>query len=174
MIPPLVPTLDHLQVKHAADSAVSDSAIADLLHRAYLGGGFTDPEQAASMFEPSAVRSRGELLVVKGESDRLIGMVIVVTPTAAGKKLATHDEAEMQLLAVAPEHQGRGIGRLLVREAVAEAERLGFAKMVLWTQPAMRAAQRLYATEGFTRAPERDFQRADGRSFLVFVRHPQP
>jgi ribosomal protein S18 acetylase RimI-like enzyme len=166
------PDLGHLRVRPAADAAVGDTAIADLLHRAYVGGGFTDPEQATSMFEPSVVRSRGDLLVVEDDSGGLIGMVIVMTPTAPGRKLAAHDEAEMQLLAVAPEHQGRGIGRLLVRAAVSTAVRLGFAKMVLWTQPAMHAAQRLYADEGFTRAPERDFRRADGRSFLVFVRSP--
>jgi ribosomal protein S18 acetylase RimI-like enzyme len=169
----MFPVLDHLRVHHAADIAVSDAAIGDLLHRAYVGGGFTDAEQAASMFEPSAVRSRGELLVMNDESGRLIGMVVVVPPASPGRKLATEDEAEMQLLAVAPEHQGRGIGRLLVRAAVSAAERLGFTKMVLWTQPAMHAAQRLYRTEGFRRAPERDFRRADGRSFLVFVRLPR-
>ena len=71
--------------------------------------------------------------------------------------------------AVSPEHQGQGIGRLLVREAITTAKRLGYAKMVLWTQPAMLAAQHLYGTSGFVRAPERDFQRGDGRSFLVFT-----
>jgi len=97
-------------------------------------------------------------------------MVIVVPPTSPARKLAFSDETEMQLLAVSPGHQGRGIGRALVRAALGTLERLGYRKMVLWTQPTMLAAQHLYLAEGFVRAPERDFRREDGRSFLVFTR----
>jgi hypothetical protein len=44
--------------------------------------------------------------------------------------------------------------------------------LVLWTQPSMRAAQRLYQAHGFVRRPQRDaeLKPPPGRSFLVFDR----
>jgi hypothetical protein len=44
--------------------------------------------------------------------------------------------------------------------------------MVLWTQPTMHSAQRLYTASGFVRAPERDHQiaKVTNRTFLVFER----
>jgi ribosomal protein S18 acetylase RimI-like enzyme len=170
MVGRVLPSRD-LVVESAAVVRIEDAEIEDLLQRAYVQGGFTDPEQASSMFAAKSVRARGELLVVTDPGDgHLLGLVIVVPPTSPGRRLARDDEAEMQLLAVAPECQGRGIGRALVRATIATAKRLGYPAMVLWTQPTMLAAQHLYVAEGFVRAPERDFRRADGRSFLVFAR----
>jgi ribosomal protein S18 acetylase RimI-like enzyme len=96
-------------------------------------------------------------------------MVIVVTPDSPARKIAAQDEAEMHLLAVAPEHRSAGVGRALVEAAVQSARSKGFGKMVLWTQPTMKDAHRLYERAGFTRAPARDFENA-GRSFWVFER----
>ena len=56
--------------------------------------------------------------------------------------------------------------------AVSHARALGLRRMVLWTQPTMDAAQRLYARAGFERVPELDAAIATltGRAFLVFRR----
>jgi ribosomal-protein-alanine N-acetyltransferase len=58
-------------------------------------------------------------------------------------------EAEIHTVAVAPDHQGRGIGRALVRGllAVADAEH---AEVFLEVRTDNVPAHRLYETEGFT------------------------
>ncbi|MDJ0277170.1 GNAT family N-acetyltransferase [Sphingomonas sp. 2R-10] len=67
---------------------------------------------------------------------------------------AIADDAELLLLAVRPDHRGRGIGRALLRRAIADAQTRGAARLCL----EMRAgndATRLYAGEGFVRHGER-------------------
>ena len=152
----------------AATGQVTDADLERLLHKVYVGGGFTDPDVAQSLFVARAVRERGELIVAKHKADgALLGMVIMVPPTSAARKLAADDEAEMHLLAVDAEHRGLGLGARLVDSALASAKAAGCDRMVLWTQPTMHAAQRLYERSGFLRVPDRDWQRGD-RSFWVF------
>jgi ribosomal protein S18 acetylase RimI-like enzyme len=76
----------------------------------------------------------------------------------------------MHLLAVSPTCRGRGIGGALIEAAVNLGQRQGYSTLVLWTQPTMEAAQRLYRAAGFTRQSARDFQGPTGRQFLVFQR----
>jgi ribosomal protein S18 acetylase RimI-like enzyme len=73
------------------------------------------------------------------------------------------------LLCVHPDTQGCGIGSALVEAAIEVAREAGATRMILWTQPSMTAAQRLYAKHGFERIPRLDFSWGD-RSFLVFAR----
>jgi N-acetylglutamate synthase-like GNAT family acetyltransferase len=60
------------------------------------------------------------------------------------------DEARMRQVAVAPDAQGRGVGRRLVAESEAEARRLGARRMTLHArQTAVAFYERLgYACEG--------------------------
>jgi ribosomal protein S18 acetylase RimI-like enzyme len=160
---------DAIRVSAADRSSVSAGQIEALLRRVYVEAGFTDPKVAATAFTAEAVLGRGQLLVVRDAAGALSGMVIVVTPDSPARKIAAPDEAEMHLLAVAPERRSAGVGRALVDAAVDAARSKGFGKMVLWTQPTMKEAHRLYARSGFTRAPARDFENA-GRSFWVYER----
>jgi ribosomal protein S18 acetylase RimI-like enzyme len=147
---------------------VGDGEIEALLGRVYVDGGFTEPQLAATVFSAAAVRARGEILLARDRAEgAILGMVIVVPPTSPARLLAEGDEAEMHLLAVAPQHRQGGVGRALVAAAMHTARRDGFTRMLLWTQPSMLAAQRLYAEAGFVRVPERDFRRS-GREFLFF------
>lgn len=145
----------------------SDSEINHLLVDAYVGGGFTSPERAAIVFAPSAVRLRGKLITARTTEGLLAGMVIVVRPDAPARRIAEPDEAEIHLLAVDPRFQGKGLGRLLMSTALQSIRSMGFNKSVLWTQPTMTPAHRLYESLGFVRAHSRD-PILDGISFFAY------
>lgn len=148
-----------------------DAELEALLHRVYVDEGFTPADLAVKVFATSAVRARGDLLCARDTaSGALVGMVIVVPPNSPARRLAADDEVEMHLLAVRADQRGRGVGARLVKAALLAAKQGGWRRMVLWTQPSMHAAQRLYASQGFERAPDRDaiIQQMSGREFLVF------
>jgi ribosomal protein S18 acetylase RimI-like enzyme len=145
---------------------MSDWEIADLLNQVYVDAGFTAPEEAAVIFEPSAVRKRGILFTAReGLSSRTAGMVILVPPDSPARHLAQENEAEIHLLGVFPEYRGQGLGRRLVSAVIHRAEQDGYSKLLLWTQPPMIAAQGLYESLGFV--PIGEFQR-NGRDFKLY------
>ena len=72
------------------------------------------------------------------------------------------------MLAVAPEARGKRIGEALVRACIERAMNDGARAVVLWSQPTMPAAHRLYERLGFVRAPERDQEDVRGFTRLVF------
>jgi len=156
------------QIDTADALAVNDLELSELLSRVYVDGDFVTPEMAISLFEPAAVRSRGKIIGAREkQSLKFVGMVIIVYPDSPARRLAQGDEAEMHLLGVKSEYRGKGLGRVLVAAAINDAKQRGYSKMILWTQPTMHAAHRLYEISGFVRAPGRDFFRA-GRDFKVY------
>lgn len=147
---------------------IADRELSDLLTQVYVAGGFTTPEEATSLFEPSAVQRRGILLGAReNQRSTLAGIVIVVPPDSPARRLAIHNEAELHLLGVMPEYRGHGLGRLLVEAAIDKAVQLGCSKLILWTQLSMESAQRLYESAGFRHID--NFQR-NGREFKVYER----
>ena len=159
-----------LTIADASEAALADDELEALLKFVYVDGGFTAPEVAVTLFAASAVRQRGRLLFAREPATQaLLGMIIVVPPSSSARRYPDADKAEMHLLAVAPERRKAGVGRELVRAALAVARADGYRTMVLWTQPTMNAAQRLYESEGFVRALEHDFERG-GRTFMVYER----
>lgn len=148
---------------------VADTEITQLLTEAYVNGGFTAPERAAKIFVPAAVRARGELISALDPDGVLVGMVIVVRPDAPARRLAEPDEAEIHLLAVAPQYRRHGLGRQLMQKSLEVIRKIGLPKVLLWTQPAMIPAHRLYESLGFERAPSRD-PYLDGTDFLAYVK----
>jgi ribosomal protein S18 acetylase RimI-like enzyme len=92
--------------------------------------------------------------------------VTLVAPSSPARRLAAPEEFELHLLCVRPDARRRGIGEALVRNALQRAQAEGARGVVLWTQPTMEAAQRLYRRCGFERDASADFSRA-ARQFLV-------
>lgn len=116
------------------------------------------------MFRGATVRSRGIVLVALDQNATMLGTVTLVGSESAARRLAIADEAELHLLCVRPDMRRNGIGRALVQAALVRARTRGVTAIVLWTQPTMLAAQRLYQECGFHREPSADFRRGE-RSF---------
>ncbi|HET7831774.1 MAG TPA: GNAT family N-acetyltransferase [Gallionella sp.] len=147
---------------------IADSEISGFLAQVYVGGGFTTPEEAVSLFEPSAVRRRGVLIGAReNQQSMLAGFIIVVPPDSPARRLARNNEAELHLLGVKPEHRRQGLGHMLIDAAIDNANRLGCSKLILWTQLSMNSAQRLYESSGFVHT--NNIER-NGREFKVYER----
>jgi ribosomal protein S18 acetylase RimI-like enzyme len=158
-----------IRIERARDREVPGRDLQRLLTQAYVEGGFTEPDRAARIFAPDAVRARGDVLCAwLAEPPRLAGMVVVAPPSSPASRFAREGDAEMHLLATAPECRRMRVGRALVDAAMGHARAAGLRRMVLWTQASMHAAQRLYASAGFVRRHEHDFE-AGGRRFMVFA-----
>lgn len=71
------------------------------------------------------------------------------------------DYPEIRMLAVSPEHQGKGVASALVSECIQRSTAKGFRAIGLHTGDFMEPAQKLYAKMGFERFPEYDFQPLD-------------
>jgi ribosomal protein S18 acetylase RimI-like enzyme len=84
-------------------------------------------------------------------------------------ELEHEGEAGFRMLGVAPEAQGRGVGRALVEACVARARAEGRNGLAISTRPMMRAAHRVYERLGFRRAPERDFEPLPGIDLWAYV-----
>ena len=102
------------------------------------------------------------LVAVDETGDGILG-TITLEPFDPSSELAKDDaEADVRAFAVAPQAQGKGVGRVLLLAAIERAEKRGLRRLRLCTQPAMRAAQHLYAAAGFSRTPELDFSPVQG------------
>lgn len=68
-------------------------------------------------------------------------------------RLLDGDACEMKRLYARPAFRGRGVGRALAAAVIAEAGRIGYARMRLNTLPVMTEAQALYERLGFADIP---------------------
>jgi GNAT superfamily N-acetyltransferase len=91
----------------------------------------------------AAIVARGGQIFFALDGGRPVGTVAVITATAARFELAK--------MAVAPSHQGRGVGARLARVAIDFARAAGATTMFLETNSGLPAALHLYERLGFLR-----------------------
>jgi len=72
-------------------------------------------------------------------------------------------------IAIIPEFRNRGLGKILIREAIRQARHEGCSRLVLDVMPSNTAAIRCYEKSGFTVAQKRPSFRIN-RSEFVFYR----
>ena len=145
---------------------IDDIELSELLMQVYVAGGFTAPDEAVSLFEPSAVRKRGTIIGAREKQHlKLAGIVIVVPPDSPARRLAQNNEAELHLLGVKPEYRRHGLGRMLVESAIDRAKQSGYSKIILWTQVSMKSAQKLYEATGFIHVAD---MKRNSRDFKIY------
>ena len=107
-------------------------------------------------------------VLVAADGGQLLGTVML-DPWHDGSEVARDPrEAEVRALAVAPGAQGQGVGRALMHAVIDRAAAAGTRRLLLSTQPAMTAAQALYAALGFTRLPDLDWAPVPEVTLLAF------
>jgi GNAT superfamily N-acetyltransferase len=139
-------------------------AVRELTLRAYAEyAAIMDPVSWAEL--DGAVRSALDARVsseciVAEHQGALIGTVTLYPPhvDAYGDGTRVVSYPEVRLVAVAPDARGRGVARALMDECVRRARASGATALGLHTSRSLRAAMALYASMGFERAPETDFQ----------------
>jgi ribosomal protein S18 acetylase RimI-like enzyme len=110
-----------------------------------------------------------EVLVAADETGGGIVGTVTLEPFDPASELATDDtEADIRAFAVAPHAQGLGVGRKLLLAVIERAQKRGVRRLRLCTQPAMQAAQHLYAAIGFSRTPELDFEPVAGLTLRAY------
>ena len=143
-------------------------AVAALWTEAYADAGPEGRREPYALQEYFAVAASARVTVALDAAGELLAVAALFPPGAPGRSVAGPGEAEFARLAVATDARRQGIGRSLVRKAVAEARALGAERVVLWSRPYQTDAHALYESLGWHRVPERDGGDRDGRR-LVFA-----
>jgi ribosomal protein S18 acetylase RimI-like enzyme len=142
--------------------------VGELRVRAYVSGGHMSPDSGyAPKLRALGAAGDGDILVAKADG-QVIGTVMLQYPPQAGHVVQAPDEAEVRALAVAPDWQGRGIGRALIHAAIARAAQRRVRHLVLCTQQDMAAAHRIYEQAGFARLEDRDWAPEPGVTLLAY------
>jgi DNA-binding MarR family transcriptional regulator/GNAT superfamily N-acetyltransferase len=94
--------------------------------------------------------ARRECCFIVEKDGAVVGSVFLVKRSAS--------VAQLRLLLVEPEARGLGIGKRLVDECVRFATRVGYRKLMLWTQKNLDAARRIYEGAGFRRVRQERHQ----------------
>lgn len=152
-----------------ADPAELD-AVGALTLAAYAADGTITAEHpyAARLLDAEARARDAVLLVAIDARGSLLGTATYVRPGTPFAEVGGPGEAEIRMLAVAPEARGAGLGRLLSDACIRRARADGCDAVALSSGAWMATAHRLYERLGFTRTPERDWSPRPGIDLVAF------
>lgn len=104
---------------------------------------FPDDAWSTSSMRAELAGPHGHYLVALGDGG-VEGYAGLLAPVGTG-------QADIQTIAVAEPSRGRGVGRRLLEELLAEADRRGAGEVFLEVRAGNEPAQHLYASLGFER-----------------------
>lgn len=147
--------------------------VGELTALAYVADELFSPDHAYVAELQDAVHRHDHATVLVAvehgpDGDRVLGTITIATPDSPYSEIAAADELELRMLAVDPEARRRGIGELLMREAIERGLGWGAQRVVLSTMTTMTTAQRMYERLGMHREPERDWG-VEGHSMKVYT-----
>jgi GNAT superfamily N-acetyltransferase len=106
-----------------------------------------------------------EILVALNKDDKIVGAVVYFSEMknygSGGTATSELNTSGFRLLAVSPEAQGQGIGKLLTLECIRKAKEKGHAQVIIHSTNAMQTAWKMYEKLGFKRSPDLDFMQGD-------------
>lgn len=142
--------------------------IVELLRSVYVGQGYSVVSWADLTLHRAVLEPEGVGLVAVEEHGTVLGFTLLLHPESTMRQLAGSNEREFRLLAVTDVARGQGVGQALIQACIDRSRGAGANALVLWTQPTMVAAQRLYQRLGFARMADRDQPDERGFSRMVF------
>jgi ribosomal protein S18 acetylase RimI-like enzyme len=148
------------------------AAVGRITVAAYLADNHIDSHTGgyADRLANAAARAEEAELLVAVDGDEVLGTVTVVRPGTPWAEISREGEFEFRMLAVAPEARGRGVGERLVQAVIAHAREQGAHHLVLSSSEHMTTAHRLYARQGFTRLPARDWKPLPNLTAHAYIR----
>ena len=109
-----------------------------------------EPKDEETFADPQGkILAQGGRILLAVDRERAVGCCALV---AMGP-----GEFEVAKMAVTPEYQGRGVGRLVLERTVALAREMGARRLYLETNHALEPAIRLYRAVGFQDVPAERF-----------------
>jgi ribosomal protein S18 acetylase RimI-like enzyme len=149
--------MDEIRIRAA--TAADVPAIVDTVDRAYRHYIVRIGKPPGPMLDDYAARVSEDAVWVLRDGPAIAGILVL---------LSAPEYLLLDNIAIAPERQGRGLGRRLLAFAESEALRRGYREIRLYTHQTMIENQRLYASIGYEetgRGSEAGYDR-------VFMRKP--
>jgi ribosomal protein S18 acetylase RimI-like enzyme len=149
--------MDEIRIRAA--TAADVPAIVDTVDRAYRHYIVRIGKPPGPMLDDYAARVSEDAVWVLQDGPAIAGILVL---------LSAPEYLLLDNIAIAPERQGRGMGRRLLAFAESEALRRGYREIRLYTHQTMIENQRLYASIGYEetgRGSEAGYDR-------VFMRKP--
>lgn len=130
----------------------------DLGYITYLHGKIYSEEYGFdTTFEPYVARPLSEFSLSGNKSKQCIWIVEYEGKIVGSIAIvdAGQNEAQLRWLLLTEEARGKGIGKMLVRNAVDFCREKGFSNVYLWTIDALPAARSIYMKNGFSLTEEK-------------------
>ncbi len=145
-------------------------AVGSITVAAYDAAGMAQGEYVTQLHDAARRAAEAELLVAVDGGGVVLGSVTFCPAGSSWREIARDDEGEFRMLAVAPNVQGKGVGRALVEACLDRSRELGFHGLALSTPRTNGPAHRLYEQLGFHRDPARDWSPIPGVALIVYER----
>lgn len=140
------------------------AAAAEVVVAAYLHLSTPEADWYFDVIRDVATRAAAVpvLVAVERSTGAVVGSVTFVPGPGPYAETSDPHEAGFRMLGVAPDAQGRGIGRALVEACIVRARAVGALRLGLLTRDTMVAAQALYEHLGFRRDEAGDVEPVPG------------